>query len=153
MYFGWDAEEVIPPPNYTKRGRDLRLRSPDHLRFVRKRLCCIYDKHVCSGRVEACHLRNLSPEKGMGTKPSDLYVVGGCRDAHRQMEGQERQFEARYGVDLMTLAFEYAEKSPDKRVKACARALREVMKPDKFSADEIAEMVEQVMRKIREQER
>lgn len=142
---------MIPPPNFHKRNRDLRLHSPAHLRFIRQRLCAIYFRNECEGKVEACHLRDLSPEKGMGARPSDLFTVGMCRRHHRESEKREREFQAEYDIDLLELALDYGEKSPDKRVKAAAEAIRSLMKMS-MSQDEFAKMVEAVLKKIREQE-
>jgi hypothetical protein len=142
---------MIPPPNYAKRSRDLRLRSPDHLRYIRQRLCVLWAHKDCEGKVEACHLRGLAPEKGMGNKPSDLWTVGMCRKHHRESQDREREFQERYNIDLVNIALEYAEQSRDKRVKAAAEAIRELMKMH-MTQDEFAEMVEAVMKKIRDME-
>ena len=142
---------MIPPRNFSKRSRDLRLRSPDHLRAIRQRLCVLWERKDCEGKVEACHLRSLAPEKGMGNKPSDLWTVGMCRKHHRESQDREREFEERYNIDLINIALEYAEQSRDKRVKTAAEAIRALMKMN-MTQDEFAEMVGQVMRKIREVE-
>ena len=142
---------TLPPPNFHKRNRDLRLHSPQHLAFIRKRLCAVFFQHDCEGKVEACHLRELSPEKGMGARPSDLFTVGMCRRHHRESEKRERDFQAEHGVDLLSMALDYGEASPDKRVKTAATAIRSLMKMS-MSQDEFAKMVEAVLKKIREQE-
>lgn len=142
---------MIPPANFSKRNRDGRLHSPMHLRFIRQRLCCVWYRQECQGRVEASHLRQLAPEYGMGTKPSDLWCVGACRAHHREMESRDDKFAKEYDIDLIGLALDYAEKSPDKRVKAAASAIRSLMATNP-TQDEFAKMVEAVLKKIREQE-
>lgn len=88
----------------------------------------------------------------MGTKPSDLFTVGLCgRRHHPEAEKNEIAFQKKYDIDLLSLALDYAEKSPDRRVKAAAAAIRELMKTNP-TQDEFAKMVEAVLRKVNEQE-
>lgn len=116
---------TLPPPNRAKRTRELRIRSAKHLAFVRSRLCAAWAHKECLGRVEAAHLRELSPEKGMGTKPSDIWVVGLCKHHHAfQHQIGESKFEEEYGLDLVALAMEYAQASPDKAVRDAAKEMR-----------------------------
>ena len=96
-------------------------------------------------------MRELSPEKGMGARPSDLFTVGMCRRHHRESEKREVEFQTEYDINLLELALDYGEVSPDKRVKAAAGAVRSLMKMS-MSQDEFAKMVEAVLKKIREQE-
>lgn len=111
---------TLPPPNFAKRGRDTRLRSAKHLAFIRKRLCCVWERQDCEGPVDAAHLRQLSPERGIGIKPSDNWTVGLCRKHHREQEAKEVAFQKEYGIDLVALALEYAAASPDPAIRKAA---------------------------------
>lgn len=112
---------TLPPLNHAKRGRDTRLRSARHLAFIRKRLCAVWDRGLCEGPVDAAHLRQLSPEIGMGIKPSDNWTVGLCRKHHREQEAKEMAFQKEYGIDLLVLALEYAASSPDPAIRKAAK--------------------------------
>lgn len=119
---------TLPPLNFAKRGRDTRLRSPKHLAFIRRRLCAVWFRQDCEGRVDAAHLRDLSPEIGMGIKPSDNWTIGLCRKHHRESEGREEAFQKEYQIDLLALSLEYAAVSPDLAIRAAARAYKEKQK-------------------------
>ncbi len=108
---------MIPPRNYEKRSRDGRLRSPKHRAFIRSRLCILFDRGGCEGKVECCHARSVSPEIGMGMRPSDIWCFGACRKHHRESESREIEFGKEHGLDLRLICLEYAAQSPDHAVK------------------------------------
>jgi hypothetical protein len=58
------------------------------------------------------HIRAGS-DAGTGRKPSDWFTVSGCRDHHAEQHRiGEGPFERRHGIDLHTLAEEFAKASP-----------------------------------------
>lgn len=127
---------TLPPRNFAKRNRDGRLRSPQHLAWVRGYACVAQlslqfgnkpenFKIPCNGRIEACHLRDLAPLGHGGPKPPDAYVCPMCRAHHQESEKRERRWQEDYGLDLMALALEFAAKSPDPRVREAAKEYRE----------------------------
>lgn len=114
---------TLPPPNHAKRNRDGQLRSPQHLAFVRKRLCIAFERKECEGRVEACHCRDIAPHGHGGGKPDDLWVVGMCRRHHRESEKREEAWGREMGLDVRALCLEYAIASPDRRIREAARLI------------------------------
>lgn len=95
-----------------------------HLAWVRKHLCALWERQECWGKVDAAHLRDLCPEIGMGTKPSDIWAIALCRKHHDLSEGRERSFCAEYGInpdDWLAQALEYAAKSDDLAARAAAK--------------------------------
>ena len=113
---------TLPPRNFAKRGRDNRLRSPQHLAFIRKRLCIAWERKECEGKVEACHARDVAPHGHGGGKPDDCWVVGMCRKHHRESEKREEAWGREVGISVRSLCIEYALASPDKRIREAARA-------------------------------
>ncbi|MDE2097126.1 MAG: hypothetical protein KGL39_07760 [Patescibacteria group bacterium] len=109
---------MLPPPNYAKRGRDNRLRSPAHLAFVRKRLCIAWEHGNCYGRIEAAHCRDIAPNGHGGGKPDDCWVISVCTKHHRESEKRERAWGAEYSIDVAAACIEYAAASPDRAVRA-----------------------------------
>lgn len=122
---------TLPPRNFAKRGRDGRLRSPQHLAFVRSHLCVAWEAAYraghssCYGKVEAAHLRDLAPLGHGGPKPADLFTIALCARYHRESEKREQAWQAERRLDLMALALEFAAKSPDPRVREAAKEYRE----------------------------
>ena len=106
-----------------------RIRCPNHLSFIRGFECCIAGRgpgvppiagkwkivgkpHECEGRIEAAHVR-LGTDGGTSVKPSDCYTVPLCSKAHREQHYiGERDFEARYGIDMKKIATGLWQKSP-----------------------------------------
>jgi hypothetical protein len=113
----------LPPVNHEKRGRDNRLRSPQHLAFIRKRLCIAWERKECEGKVEAAHCRDIAPHGHGGGKPDDLWACGMCRRHHRESEKRETEWGIEMGLDVRALCLEYALASPDRRIKEAARAI------------------------------
>ena len=93
-------------------GREKRIRSPAHLKWVREHACVV---DGCDGRpIEAAHVR-LGAHAGMGQKPDDSVTVSMCTAHHAESHRVgERTFQERYRLDLLALAREFAERSPHK---------------------------------------
>lgn len=77
-------------------------------------------KHRCSVRgcrqmpIECAHVRQ-GTDGGLGLKPSDKWTISLCRDHHlEQHEIGEAAFEAKYDLDLLKLAAEFARRSPSR---------------------------------------
>lgn len=75
-------------------------------------------RHRCSVRgcqrlpIECAHVRS-GTDGGLGLKPSDKWAISLCQFHHlEQHEIGEAAFEARYDVDLVELAKEFARRSP-----------------------------------------
>lgn len=92
-----------------KPKREARLRSPEHLAFVRMHPCCV---HGCQQMpIEAAHVRS-GTGGGMGVKPGDEWVISLCRQHHAEQHRiGEAEFESRYGIDMKALAKEFADAS------------------------------------------
>jgi hypothetical protein len=51
----------------------------------------------------------------MGIKPSDKWCISLCRDCHAEQHRiGEASFERRHGIDMKSLAMEFAKASPHK---------------------------------------
>ena len=103
---------MIQFPKRLKRnsGRDGRLRSPSHLKWVRGHGCCV---PLCpEHRIEAAHVRS-GTDGGIGLKPGDNFTISLCWWHHRQQHeiGEER-FGEFYRIDMYALAREFAARSP-----------------------------------------
>lgn len=78
-------------------------------------------RHACSVRgcrrspIECAHVRS-GTDGGTGLKPSDRWTISLCECHHlEQHRIGERAFEAKYDVDLVALATEFARASPFRR--------------------------------------
>ena len=93
--------------------RSKRWRSPAHCSFVRSHECCVSG---CRGRpIEVAHVRRGS-DAGMGRKPSDWFTISLCREHHAEQHTiGEASFEAKYTINMLTLAEEFAAASPKRR--------------------------------------
>lgn len=98
-----------------------KLRWPSHLLWVRRHACCVCGALPSKETpIEAAHVRAGYPagtadwEKGgTGIKPADWWTVSLCQEHHREQHNQGAEtFEQRHGVDLISLAQEFASKSP-----------------------------------------
>ena len=63
--------------------KEPRIRCPGHCAWIRGFPCAVHDERVCSGKIEAAHIR-IGTDGGMGMKPSDCYVVPLCAHHHRE---------------------------------------------------------------------
>jgi hypothetical protein len=109
--------EVIFPPRLTKPHLERESRTcPGHRAWVRRHHCSVQS---CRGMpIECAHVRKTG-HGGMGLKPSDRWVVSLCAFHHKEQHRiGERAFEARYGIDLIELACEFARRSPHWRMLA-----------------------------------
>lgn len=87
-----------------------RIRCPAHTSWVRQHSCVVAR---CEGRpIEAMHVR-LGSHAGMGQKPDDSVTVSGCSAHHAESHRiGEASFQAKYGLNLLEIAAEFASKSP-----------------------------------------
>ena len=89
---------------------------PRHRRWVRSHGCCVPECRALS--VEFAHLRS-SANAGLAQTPHDAFGVSLCRVHHDE---QHRvgidAFNKKYGVDLWSLAAEFARRSPDWEMRA-----------------------------------
>lgn len=101
---------MLPQRIPKKPKRSERWRSQAHCSFVRSHRCIVPGCHGMP--IEVMHVRRGS-DAGTGRKPSDFYIVSGCKDHHAEQHSiGEQSFERKYGVDLMALASEFAKASP-----------------------------------------
>ncbi|WP_082456461.1 DUF968 domain-containing protein [Novosphingobium sp. Leaf2] len=93
-----------------ERNRSERRRSQAHCTFVRSHQCCVPG---CQDMpIEVAHVRAGS-DAGMGRKPSDWFTVSLCRGHHSEQHRiGEGPFGRVHGIDLHTLAAEFAAASP-----------------------------------------
>lgn len=90
-----------------------RKKSESHLAYLR-RLPCLLAGPLCSGDVEACHLRfglpsHGKPGTGGGEKPSDCYAVPLCHRHHNegpeaQHSGNEQHWWKRHAINPVVVA-------------------------------------------------
>lgn len=92
-----------------ERRRDER-RCPAHRAWVRRHQCCVPG---CSNReIECAHVRT-GTDGGIAMKPSDRWCISLCREHHREQHQMgECAFEAKYNLELCSLAGEFARRSP-----------------------------------------
>ena len=101
-----------------------RVRSAKHLNWVRKHFCAVSDTQHMGG-YEAHHVKT----KGAGG--GDEWAICLCAGHHREIHDIGRQsFAARHAVDLDVMAREFAEKSPDPRVRAAAKVYNDVLESE-----------------------
>jgi hypothetical protein len=100
----------LPPRIKTKSDKaDIGRRSPAHRAWVRGFACSVPG---CQLRpIECAHVRRAF-NSGMGTKPSDAFTVSLCRDHHMESHMGEQTFEAKHGLDLLSLAEKFYRASP-----------------------------------------
>ena len=98
----------IKPLRAVREGRSC----PAHRAWVRRHHCIA---QVCPAvSIECAHVRT-GTDGGTGLKPSDRYIVSLCREHHEeQHQIGELAFEARYKLDLLSTAEEFARLSPHK---------------------------------------
>ena len=95
---------------------------PRHRRWVKSHGCCVPN---CEAReVEFAHLRSAA-NAGLSQKPHDIFGISLCRTHHDE---QHRigaiSFGRKYGIDLWTLASEFARRSPDQRMRTSLRLIK-----------------------------
>lgn len=102
---------TLPKRIFRPRKKDTRLRSPQHLQWIRTFACCV---PMCNeeGKIEAHHVKGGEP-MAMGRKPGDQWTVSLCVPHHREMHNIGiGAFELCYSLDLLALAREFASQSP-----------------------------------------
>ena len=120
---------TIPPPNTeTHTNKNGKINSPAHRKFVRSRLCLMWERKDCEGPVDCAHFRDIAPRGHGGGKPSDLWVGPMCRKHHAASEKREAAFGRDNGIDFVVACMELAAASPDRRIK---QAAMEYMKAEK----------------------
>ncbi|MES2326181.1 MAG: putative HNHc nuclease [Pseudomonadota bacterium] len=81
-----------------------------HRTWVRRHRCSVAGCQRLP--IECAHVRN-GTDGGVGLKPSDKWTVSLCQHHHlEQHEIGEARFEARYDLNLIDLAREFARRSP-----------------------------------------
>jgi hypothetical protein len=92
---------------------------PRHRRWVKAHGCCVPGCRAPS--VDFAHLRSAA-NAGTGQRPHDIFGVSLCRLHHDEQHriGAEA-FGDRYGIDLWSLAAEFARRSPDWQMRASLR--------------------------------
>lgn len=86
-----------------------RLRSTAHRDWVRGHFCSVPGCQLMP--IEVAHVSRAF-SGGMGEKSSDAMTVSLCREHHAESHRGEKSFNAKHGIDLMTLAKEFYRKSP-----------------------------------------
>lgn len=98
-----------------KSGRDGRLRSPGHLKWIRGFECSCTAAVLHTRKVEAAHVRT-GTDGAMGMKPSDNWTIPLCDMHHKiQHDMGETAFEQTYGVDMKAIAQALWQRSPHRR--------------------------------------
>lgn len=94
----------MPPRARTSRS------CPGHRAWVRRHDCSV--RGCRRGPVHCAHVRN-GTDGGAGLKPSDKWTISLCELHHREQHRiGEKAFEAKYSLDLVALAREFARRSP-----------------------------------------
>lgn len=97
---------LLPPKPPKKTSRTCAA----HRSWVRKHRCCVRGCRKLP--IECAHVRT-GTDGGMGLKPSDKWTISLCRDHHLEQHAiGEAAFEARYDLNLLELAREFARRSP-----------------------------------------
>ena len=89
-----------------------KLRSTAHRDWVRDHQCCV--KGCRSMPIEVAHI-NRSWSRGTSEKSSDAMTVSLCKAHHSETHRGEKTFERKYGLDLMSLAREFYQRSPHRQ--------------------------------------
>jgi hypothetical protein len=90
-----------------------------HRRWVKSHGCCVPGCRAPT--VDFAHLRSAA-NAGTGQRPHDIFGVSLCRLHHDEQHriGAEA-FGDRYGIDLWSLAAEFAQRSPDWQMRASVK--------------------------------
>lgn len=76
----------------------------------------------CDGPIECAHVRLGASDNGVGMKPHDRFTIPCCRKHHaEQHQIGEASFAKRYGLDLLSIAADFARLSPDTAMKESLR--------------------------------
>lgn len=86
---------------------------PAHRAWIRKHRCSVPDCQRLP--VECAHVRT-GTDGGAGMKPSDKWAISLCEYHHREQHSiGEKAFAAKYDIDLLELAREFAGRSPHRK--------------------------------------
>lgn len=97
---------LAPKPNRRPQSRTCAA----HRAWVKRHYCSVPDCRRVP--IECAHVRG-GTDGGAGLKPSDKWVISLCAHHHReQHDVGEPRFEEKYGLDLISLAREFARRSP-----------------------------------------
>jgi hypothetical protein len=108
-----DLRPSAAPPRELRRSRPvaaktIRLRDPEHRKFVARQPCLICERRPC----DAHHLRYAQP-RAIGSKVSDEFTVPLCRTHHRQLHrtGREEAWWETYNIDATSKAAQLWEQT------------------------------------------
>jgi hypothetical protein len=95
------ARRAQSPVKRAVAPRSIRLRDPEHRKFVARQACLVCGRRPCDPH----HLRFAQP-LAMGAKVSDEFTVPLCRTHHREIHciGDERGWWADRGLDALQIA-------------------------------------------------
>ena len=123
------------------RGKTIRLRDKDHLKFVSKQACLVCGREPS----DAHHLRYAQP-RALGRKVSDEFTVPVCRLHHRELHrhGDEAAWWTGLHIDPVPIAFDLwgrthrngAFRSPaaaDSQIEVATSVLRSVSPVDEVA--------------------
>jgi hypothetical protein len=100
----------LPKRRRANSRRSDQRRFPGHCAWVRGHQCSV--PGCDQPTIECAHVRTGS-DGGIGLKPSDQYTISLCREHHAEQHRiGEPLFEKRYGMNLVALARQFAERSP-----------------------------------------
>ncbi len=117
-----EAKAARPKSPKADRGR---VRDNGYLAFLRRQPCCVAGA-LCSGRVQAAHIRYADvdrgkPITGMQVKPADRWALPLCAWHHaRQHQMNERVFWMGHGIDPLATAERLYAEFTGKTVKRSA---------------------------------
>lgn len=98
------------PPKIDSKRRNGSRSCAAHRVWVRKHHCSVPGCPALP--TESAHVRR-GTDGGTGLKPSDRWVVSLCAMHHREQHALgEQSFEAKYELDLVGTAEEFARRSP-----------------------------------------
>jgi hypothetical protein len=104
---------MLPPLKKNVKQSDPKIRREyhKHRQWVRRHACCV--PGCQNTHIEFAHVRNAA-NSGTGLKPYDWYGISLCTAHHSQQHNVGSDtFQELYKINLMKLADEFANKSPD----------------------------------------
>lgn len=100
--------------------KSTKIRSPQHLAFVRSHACCITDSRGenCNGQDVCAHHLTFLGGQGKGTKECDSETVPLCHIHHSGLHFVgERKFWKGWGIDPELIADDLASRSPSEAIR------------------------------------
>lgn len=99
--------------------REIRREFPRHRRFVRSHECSV--PNCQDAPIEFAHVRSAA-NAGTSLRPHDAFAISLCASHHREQHNiGQPAFERKYNIDMMTLAMEFTERSPDVAMRESLR--------------------------------